>query len=429
MMIFLYSLLLAACHDEETPSPVPPSDTARRTVLIYMCAQNSLGARQYHRSDSLEIMEGRTYLDARDRLLLYIDDAAAPRILEVKANSPSPTLLYSWREDLCSTDPETLRQVLAWVRQHCPSEEYGLVMWSHADGWIPSSNKSYVSSSVSTFSFGIDVGIDGKMASDRDANGKIGPQMDIEDMAQAIEMSGLHFRYILFDACMMQNIESDYVLRHTTDYIIGAPMAISAYGANYTHQIRSGLFSPKVEDIVTTYHADIVDPQQSYKYDDYGVVISCVRTACLDELAETISQLLPRSTLASDVPPVMDTVQHYHPYTSTYLYRPHQYDLRCTMRSWLTNDDMARLDEVLGRVVTCKSATSRFWSGPSNWSYIDVDTLNYCGVAAFVPRPIYTSRAGYCPQGDLNQAFRQTPWYKAAGWAGWDERLLRDQAH
>lgn len=424
-LIMLSLLPLTACHDEDHPVPTPP-DAARRTVLVYMCAQNSLGASRYHRSDSLEIMAGRTYIDPHDRLIIYVDDESAPRIMEVSAGCPTPTLLHTWSEDLCSADPATFQEVLTWVRTHCPSEEYGLVMWSHASGWIPSSNKSYSPPSISTYSFGIDVGDDGRMSSDRDRDGNTGPQMDITDMAQAIDAAGIHFRYILFDACLMQNVESDYTLRHATDYIVAAPMAISAYGGDYTHLIRSGLFSPTVEDIVTTYHADVVHPQNAGKYDDYGIVISCVRTDCLDELATTISQLLPRSVLAGDAPVSMDTVQYYHPYTSSYFYRPHQYDLRCTMRSWLTAEDMARFDEVLSRVITRRAATSRFWCGPSGWSYIDVDTLNYCGLAAFVPRPIYTTRASYCLQGDLNQAFRQTEWYRAAGWQGWDDRLLRE---
>ena len=65
--------LVAGCshHDDE---PVLPRKEGRRTVLIYQCAQNSLGYYNYHRQDSLELMDGLRYLDKSDRLLVFTDD-------------------------------------------------------------------------------------------------------------------------------------------------------------------------------------------------------------------------------------------------------------------------------------------------------------------------------------------------------------------
>ena len=426
----LLLLSLGSCHDDNADAPLWPSGkTARRTVLIYMCAQNSLGANRYHRSDSLEIMQGRQYIAPNDRLLLYVDDANYPRLMEISASSEAPVLLRQWNKEVNSADPQTLRDVATWVRQHCSAQEYGLVLWSHADGWLPATNKAYApsSSTYAPFSFGIDVGQGGSMYGDRDYQGKPGPQMDITDMAQAIAESGMHLRYILFDACLMQNVESSYALRHVTDYVVASPIAISAYGGNYTSLVKSGLFSERVEDIVTTYYADIIDPEQRNTYDDYGIVISSVRTAGLDSLAHTIAELLPLSTLATsgEEMPAFDDVQHYHSYTSTYYYRPYQHDLRCTMQRILSAENMQRLDEVLAQVITCKRATNRFWVGPRNWNFLAVDTTNYCGVAAFLPQRVYTQNANACIFGDLNEQFRQTEWYHAAGWAGYDEHLLR----
>ena len=426
--MLLLLLSLGSCQDDNTEAFLGPSNKgARRTVLIYMCAQNSLGAKNYHRSDSIEIMQGRQHIAPNDRLLLYVDDAKFPRLMEISAQQSVPVLLRQWNNEVNSADPQTLRDVVTWVRQHCPAQEYGLVLWSHADGWLPATNKEYTRplSTFAPFSFGIDVGQDGSLYGDRDYQGKPGPQMDITDMAQAIAESGMHLRYILFDACLMQNVESSYALRHVTDYVVASPMAISAHGGNYTHLIEKGLFSEQVEDIVTTYYADIIDPAQYNTYDDYGIVISSVRTAGLDSLARTIAQLLPQSALAtSDALLSFDDVQHYHPYTATYYYRPYQHDLRCTMQRILSAEDMQQLDKVLAQVITCKRATSRFWAGPKYWAYISVDTTNYCGVAAFLPQQIYTQNANACIFGDLNEKFQQTEWYHAAGWAGYAENLL-----
>lgn len=416
-------IMLGACDDDSTIVP-GPRQPARRTVLIYMCAQNSLGWAHYTKSDSMEIMAGRDSIAKNDRLLIFIDDGEAPRLMKVGSKTDQPVVVRRWESDINSASPETLRDVVSWVQKYYPAEEYGLVMWSHADGWLPATGTEQPPTGKGTYSFGIDVGPGGNMGNDRDANGGMGTQMNITDMATALSESGVHMKYILFDACMMQNVESDYALRHVTDYIVAAPMAISAYGADYTGLLRQGLFSERVEDIVYTYYADVVDPTHSNKYGGYGVVISCVRTAGLEELARTVAEMLPRSALAGPNPTPMDTVQHYHPYTSSYYYRPHQYDLRCTLRQWLSDEDMARFDAVLSNVVTAKAASPRFWVGPQSWSFYQMDLQNYCGVAAFVPQATYTNHAAACPFGDLNEAFRQTEWYAATGWADFEEAAL-----
>ena len=39
----------------------------------------------------------------------------------------------------------------------------------------------------------------------------------------------------------------------------------------------------------------------------------------------------------------------------------------------------------------------------------------------FVPQQRYADNAARCPQGNLNTTFRDTEWYRVAGWkaAGW----------
>ena len=51
------------------------STTIRRTVLVYVSAQNSLGYQQFNKGDSTEMIAGSQFMNARDQLLLYVDDA------------------------------------------------------------------------------------------------------------------------------------------------------------------------------------------------------------------------------------------------------------------------------------------------------------------------------------------------------------------
>ncbi len=182
-------LLVASCQHDK--AEVPADYSTGRTVLVYMAAQNSLGSGNYQKSDSLEIMNGAAYLPQNGRLLMFIDDNRAPRLYEVTKDAKTPKLMRQWADDVCSTDPAVLKDVLSYVRTNFKAADYGLVMWSHADGWLPVTDKSYpgytseFSSTPTVSSFGIDTGSN-KLSSDK------GTQMDVSDMAEAIIGSGMH---------------------------------------------------------------------------------------------------------------------------------------------------------------------------------------------------------------------------------------------
>ena len=417
--IYILILCAAACHKEEAETPDPatpiplavPAAPGQRTVLVYMAAQNSLGHDDYHRDDSLEIIKGADALKKGQSLMLFIDDKATPRLYALRAGDEQPALVKRWAEDANSTAAATLAAVLELMKVYCPAEEYGLVMWSHADGWLPPTE----SAEVTPLSFGIDTGQNSPSTDN-------GTQMAVETIAQTIQAAGLRFRYIFFDACLMQCLEVDYALREVTDLVIASPMAISAAGAYYTHQVRDGLFSPAPEDIVDIYLADVIDPAFKDDYDDYGVVLSAVRTAALEPLAAALRSALPASLAAGRRSADLSTATNYHAYVRKYYYRPHYYDAAEAL-SVLLPDEAVRIPvlEALSQAVVRKAATPRYWIGPSDTTYQTVDLTTYSGVSLFVPQYIYTRNAKFTPYGDLNTLFQKTEWYSVAGWAqtGW----------
>ena len=87
-----------------------------------------------------------------------------------------------------------------------PAEEYGLILWSHGTSWLPAGR--------GLRSFGSDSG----------------KEMNIVDLAKALP---LHFKFILFDACLMGAVEVVYELRNTTDYIIASSTETIAEGFPY----------------------------------------------------------------------------------------------------------------------------------------------------------------------------------------------------
>lgn len=408
----LLLLTFAACQDKEELPEV--SGTDKHTVLLYVAAENSLGAGENWRRDSLEIQEGAQSLKPGQQLLAFVDDGKVPR-LYLFQKGQAPKLEQTWPEGLCSSDPATLKRVLQTVVAAYPADDYALVMWSHADGWLPSTNKDY-----SLLSFGIDVGSGGDLDYDKDKMGRIGAQMDITDMAEAIAESGVKLRYIFFDACLMQSLEVAYALRHVADYIIASPISIPARGAYYTHQVAEGLFSKSPADIARIYYEDIISPDLYSHYTDFGIVVSAIETRWLEDLAAVTADVLPASLLAGGSSPNMSGVQIYKAYAQNYFYRPHGYDAASAMRHLLAEADYLRFRSVLDKAVCYKGATPSFWIGPWGWDFCDVEA-DCAAVSMFIPQQVYTENAENCVYGDLNEAFKETEWYQDAGWKniGW----------
>ena len=395
------------------------SHKGRRTVVIYQAAQNSLGAKDYNYKDFRELIAGTQYLNDDDRLLLFVDDMSAPRIYFFSKEYDEPQIVRQWKKDVNSADPKTLQDVLRWAKEKCPADEYGLVLWSHADGWLPATNKDYRQQS-----FGIDVGPSGNPYTDSDASGRSGSQADIPDLATAIQQSGVHLRFILFDACLMQSLEVAYDLRHVTDYLIGSPIAIHAAGANYTHQLQNGLFAADPKQIAVTYYNDVVDPNQQDTYGDFGIVLSVIDTKHMESLAAAIKNALPRSAFraAPRFSPDMTDVTPYHYYSSSNFYRPHYYDALDALHHLLSPADYAAVRLQMQKAIPFTFYSPRFWIGPSSVDFQELNSPTLCGTSMFIPQQIYSDNAYLAKQhGDLNAAFRKTEWYKAAGWAqtGW----------
>ncbi len=419
--MLLSVLAFGGCqHDDVAEITTPNEGKRRRTVLVYMAAQNSLGVgsvqtsggyRGFQWLDSLEMARGCQYINDDDRLLVFMDDNCMPRLYRFTAKGA--TLVHSWNTDINSTSPAVFQNILEWTKEHYPAEEYGLVMWSHADGWLPSTNTDYSAArgkTVRPTSFGID---DGKnMGSDS------GTQMNITDMATAIEHAGLRMRYIFFDACLMQNVEVDYALRNAAEYVVACPIATPAFGADYEHQLRDGLFSDNPADIAATYKYDV---ENESEYGDFGVVISCVRTDKMQAVADALKETLPLSSLVGKQSPDMSGVLNYHAYAYSYYYRPHYYDASCAVRNIMPAESAERVVSAIEEAVVYKAATSRFWIGPGIWAYQNVDADIYSGISMFVPQNAYTYNSRLSLWGDLNACFRSTTWYNAAGWAqtGW----------
>ena len=112
-----------------------------RTVLAYLAADNSLST--FALEDLAEMKEGMALIgDNNANLLVYIDvkGSSSPRLIELKNENGAVTetvvKTYGSRNSVGVAETQ---EVFADVFSNSKyqAESYGLVYWSHGDGWLP----------------------------------------------------------------------------------------------------------------------------------------------------------------------------------------------------------------------------------------------------------------------------------------------------
>ncbi len=341
------------------------------TVLIYMAADNSMESEVSYAlqqiKSGMKKSGGTTvvFLDSRD---------STPRLFEI--NRQGEEILLKTYPELNSASAETLEQIIADTKQMAPNNKYGLVMWSHAMGWLPmnhSNTSSLIKSNVS-----------GKIwpntrycgADEHPGDGSTGMKMlEIDKMADALPDNA--FEYILFDVCLMGNIESLYQLRHSCNYMIASPtevLAEASYNASgFPYEaVMPKLFGSKNE---------LTEVCQSY-YGFYNGKSGILRSAsvCLIDTHEldslyriTRTILTGKLTEMSNVD--ISAIQVYHTAKIPAVF----FDLKGYIQQIATATAYQEFNTQLNKTVIYKASTDQFAND------ITIDKNKFSGLSTYIP--------------------------------------------
>ena len=366
-----------------------------RVVLVYMAADNNLSysTSNFVQQDLDEMITAAGDIPSNCRLLVYLDDNSLPRILSIeqqKGRRPIAKVVRQYNEEHNSADAETLYSFVEWATNTYPAESYGLVIWSHGDGWMPVKAPAQRA-----------VCLDSKSGNS---------WMEIADIADALS-NGPRMEFILFDACFMQSIEVAYELRHVAKYIVASPAEIPAPGAPYSRLVKTMFsISNSALGITEEYFQDyskgeIIIPGIS---DSYGVCLSMVDCNQLDLLAKVTKEMLTKYVGTLNDVNLQGAQRYFLRNTGE---RPYFYDMNGYMSRLLTDiEDYYHWKGVFDMAVPCKRTTTHWYSDYTGKEEIDME--NYGGISCYVPRSTSTRTK-------LNEAFRSTAWYHAAGWEVW----------
>lgn len=419
--ICLLSGLTSCHHDDDTPE----DNTARRTVLVYMAAENNLT--RFATEDLEEMKTGSLKLAEDQNLVIYVDKAGSlttPYIVRAKNGEMVDTIFM---KEALSADPTTLQDVIQYTREHFPAKSYGLLLWGHASGWLVSTKDSISrtrgSSILEPKAYG---GATGNNSSSSSGN----YWMNIVPMAKAIQngMGSDHLSFIFGDCCSFGCLEVAYELRNVTDYVIGSPAEVPDMGAPFDLIVpdmflETDNFYAKIIDHYFDYYLDIFKNNPQYynkKVGDlagYSVPLAVVKTSGLDNLAYATSTLL--GTIAEKVSTSgsldLDKVMYYAISQKKYSYDMYHVFKKNTSAADFDTWKAAFLQAVPYRLFSMKWMTE-ISSLRNEMENFDA-TKDDCGVVSmFFPSTYYN---GTNP--NWNKAIQQYQWNNVIHWEqyGW----------
>lgn len=418
MKKWLYTLLvivLAACSNEIPEQQ--PAKRSGRTVLAYLISNNKAGSLDaYLRDNVIDMYTALGNMKESCTLLVfyrpYTGDAplSKPTLMSFYAdgrgninNVAALTGTDLTFDAVCriaqkkeytmnsqiATDPAVMEEVFTDMQTVAPSDSYGLILGSHASGWMKGT-------SVPTKAFGDDDGYN----------------IDIPDLADVLKNSfSEKLDFVLFDACMMGTAEVGYELREATSYCIASVMETPVYGFPYD-QILPYLYSENVD-----YSAVCHEFISFNKTKDAWGTCAVMDCSQMENLASAVKAKLSEWQDALSIVSIQN-VQQYGVGTFQYF----SYDVldffrelggKSGVAETDLNEAIASIQTVLNEAVIAKECIPN----PSNSSF-RVDETRFCGIGMYIPKEINDYVPDNISWNNWNDYYKQSiSWYRAAGWA------------
>ena len=374
LLSLLAAFCLAGCHDPEREAK------KRQVVLMYLAGNNSLspeGEADYtHLSESW-----LPQVNDRERIFLVYhhftdQNPVLLRLYQDRKGYPVKEIIKEYPFETNSASPQTLTTVLADAEAAWPSARHGLILWSHSSGFLPAGYyvdpKEQAGGGASLLSFGEDYG----------------SEMELSELREAL--SPYHYDFILFDCCLMANVEVAYELRNNCDYMVFSPTEILSDGFPYESIIQP-LFTLSPEEASKQVCKKYMELYRAQSGAYQSATISLVKTDGLNQLAAACKPIFQQhhdQILTID----RSSIQPYFRYNKHWFY-----DLDDFVGRVATDAEYRTFISALDQAVIYKDATE---------SFLSIDITHYSGLSIYIPRPEYTV---------LNNFYKTLQWNQSTG--------------
>lgn len=446
--VFLLSLILCySCAKEEEiggDKPITPAGTtlplphAKRTVIVYLSGDNNLSSSLS--SDLEEIIEGSASLGVEYNVVAFVDLQKKKPYISHIINGKEEKL-RTWENDFYSVSPDSMLSVYQWIIKNCPADEYATIIGGHGSGSIMSKDtiktdlirlNAYNDKLLNQNAYYYD--------SEGDGIGK--KFMNIPSLA-AVFSRLPKMKFMFFDCCCMQNLETVYELRKSADYIIAPVGEVPEDGAPYAKIMQYTVLDGRAagEAIVKEYVEEGIrlseaKGKQSLADCYRGICISCVNTSELENLIYQVKNSLCTITTQQNgklTPEIHGCVYFFNLMASedglnpSFSLCPSLFDIKSLMKiNNVPDDAMTSLLEALDKAVICRypKNCSNFKSftaiGINKAPYsFSINDDNYCGLSMIVPLAYYDDSPSYTIRQNKEmyklEAIRTIDWH-SFGW-------------
>ena len=377
------------CHDEKD----------RQVLLMYLAGNNNLSSDG--ESDYQDLL--RSYLPGEKEkgkiFLVYCHFSDKTPVLKRlyydSRGVAQEEIICEYPFNTNSASSQTLAAVIADAEAAYPAQHHGLILWSHASGFLPagyyanpkesSAPGKYLSEQAPVEDPYADLV---KASGTKSFAEDHGSEMELGSLKTAL--SGIHFDFILFDCCLMANIEVAHELRNCCDYMLFSPTEILTDGFPYESMIEP-IFTLPAKGAMVTVCKQFMDHYKAQSGVYRSATITLVEASALDQLAaacKPVFQSRQDQILTidrSDIQPYFRFDKHWF------------YDIDDFMGRIADEAQYQAFAKALNNAVVYKDATEQFLS---------IDITHYSGLSIYIPRPGYTV---------LNNYYKTLSWNQATG--------------
>ncbi len=383
--------IFASCENTNEPKPIDG-----HTIVFYMMG-NSTGLTKFMDNNILALRGvANEVVSENNHIVIFYDRGDVTRLTEIviEDGRTKEREIKTYLNTTNCIDPVFMSDVFKLIDEKYQSDSYGVVFSSHGGGWVPSNI------------------FDEYLAENRPSSTQSTPEasplycgqdgmdfLEITDMANALDMSGLHFDYILFDACYMSSVEALYDLRNNADYIIASPCEVLADGFPYKSIIPM-LFTEghMLQSVCKAY----VDHYQALSGENQSAAIALTDCSKLEALAEATKTIIAN---AGSNPVVASEIQGYEGFSPNLYYDFEQY-----AEQLCGGELTARFKAAMNAAFPYSAHTAQFYSVYGEKAAL-IDLPRSCGVTCYVADETSSKT---CVR-NAYEALLQTAWAKAVG--------------
>ena len=387
----LAAATLAACS-KEVPGYDPPA-LADRTVLLYMPGQSLIAYYENNIQGIRTAVTDRALGKGRMLVCWQPEKQTSAVMLEIyydRNKRCSETKTLKTYDDFDAGDPAAVQQLFADAAELAPARNYGLIIGCHGKAWIPASGGVLPRSMLPAD----DIWTTAPGAKQTRSFGDTGYELDITELAAALEAQRFRFDYLIFDDCFMANIETLYDLRRAVDYIVASPCEIMAAGFPYDRIVPhlfegNGVFDG-LEKACWEFWNFYENDWDTVQRNEQSGCISLAVTAQLDALMMEMRQIKDKKQ-----PFDIDALQYYKGNATKLFYDLEHYVTLCCNDQGAIDSFKAQME--LAFPVSCRHHTKYFYSA---YDAIKHPVNYYSGVSVSEPSTVYAAEN------------RQTNWYR-----------------